>query len=125
MKDLALYLRDNSKDDAVVAAADIGYLAFYSRRRVLDLGGLVEPATGELRSRHSYEDIIQRGLFLDLESYPDVDFFVDRELEPDRFEGRVLSGYRFRRVYGTTVRNLGIRKPGPYYYTLYRLEREQ
>ncbi|MGD8414063.1 MAG: hypothetical protein PVF33_07515 [Candidatus Latescibacterota bacterium] len=125
MKKLALFLRDNSREDAVVAAADIGYLAFYSQRRVLDLGGLVEPATGELRSRHSYEDIIQRGLYLDLDEYPHVDFFIDRALEPDRFEDRVLSGYRFRRVYGTTVRNLGIRKPGPYYYNLYRLEREQ
>jgi hypothetical protein len=92
---------------------------------VLDLGGLVEPVTGALRSRYSYEEIIQRGLFLDLEHYPHVDYFIDRALEPDRFEDRRLSGYRFRRVYGTEVRNLGIRKPGPYYYTLYRLEREQ
>lgn len=123
MKSIALYVSEHSREEAVVAAADIGYLAFYSQRRVLDLGGLVEPRMGELRSRHSYEDIIQRGLFLNLEPYPTVDFFIDRELEPDRFEGRVLSGYRFRRVFGTTVRNLGIRKPGPYYYTLYRLER--
>jgi len=125
MKGIALYVREHSHENAVVAAADIGYLAFYSQRRVLDLGGLVEPVTGDLRSRYSYEDIIQQGLFLDLDAYPAVDFFIDRDLEPDRFEGRVLSGYRFRRVYGTTVRNLGIRKPGPYHYTLYRLEREQ
>jgi hypothetical protein len=125
MKGIALYVREHSHENAVVAAADIGYLAFYSQRRVLDLGGLVEPVTGDLRSRYSYEDIIQQGLFLDLDAYPTVDFFIDRELEPDRFEGRLLSGYRFRRVYGTTVRNLGIRKPGPYHYTLYRLEREQ
>jgi hypothetical protein len=124
LKDLAVYIRAHSAEDAVVAAADIGYLAFYSQRRVLDLGGLVEPETGDLRSRYSYEDLIQRGAFLDLAGYPTVDFFIDRELEPDRFEGRVLSGYRFRRVYRTTVRNLGIRKPGPYYYTLYSLERE-
>jgi hypothetical protein len=125
MKGIAEYVRDNSDEDAVVAAADIGYLAFYSRRRVLDLGGLVEPVTGELRSRHSYEDIIQRGMFLDLEEYPRVDFFVDRELQPDRFEGRVMGGYRFRGVHGTTVRNLGIRKPGPYYYVLYKLETDR
>jgi hypothetical protein len=124
LKGLAEFVRAHSEEDAVVAAADIGYLAFYSRRRVLDLGGLVERETGRLRSRYSYEEIIQRGLFLDLPGYPEVDFFVDRELKPDRFDGRVLSGYRFRRIYGTTVRNLGIRKPGPYYYTLYRLERE-
>jgi hypothetical protein len=122
LRGMAEYIRDNSSGDAVVAAADIGYLAFYSRRRVLDLGGLVEPETGKLRSRYSYQEIIQRGLFLGLKDYPRVDYFIDRELEPDRFQGRVMSGLRFQRVYGTTVRNLGIRKPGPYYYTLYKLE---
>jgi hypothetical protein len=121
MKSIAEYIRTHSDGDAVVAAADIGYLAFYSERRVLDLGGLVEPRTGELRARHSYEDIIQRGLYLGLEGYPRVDFFIDRDLEPDRFEGRRLGGYRFEREFQTTVRNLGIRKPGPYHYTLYRL----
>ncbi len=121
MTGIAGFIRDNSAEDAVVAAADIGYLAFYSGRRVLDLGGLVEPATGELRARHSYEDIIQRGLFLGLEGYPHVDLFIDRALEPDRFEDRVMSGLRFERIYQTKVRNLGIRKPGPYFYTLYRL----
>jgi hypothetical protein len=121
MKGIAGYLRDNSEPGAVVAAADIGYLAFYSGRRVLDLGGLVEPQTGELRSHHSYEEIIQQGLYIGLPGYPRVDFFIDRALEPDRFQGRVLRGFRFDRVYQTTVRNLGIRKPGPWLYTLYRL----
>jgi hypothetical protein len=121
MKSVAEYVREHSDDDAVVAAADIGYLAFYSQRRVLDLGGLVEPETGRLRERFSYEEIIQRGLYLHTPGYPRVDFFVDRELTADRFNGRELGGHRFDTVYMTTVRNLGIRKPGPYYYTLYRL----
>jgi hypothetical protein len=124
MKSIAEYIRENSDDSAVVAAADIGYLAFYSQRRVLDLGGLVEPETGKLRSRHSYEEIIQEGMYLDIPGYPHVEYFIDRDLASDRFAGRVLSGWRFDRVYQTTVRNLGIRKPGPYYYTLYRLSPE-
>lgn len=121
MKNIAEYIRDHSDEKAVVAAADIGYLAFYSQRRVLDLGGLVEPVTGELRSRYSYEEIIEKGLYLGLAEYPRVDFFIDRDLEANRFTGRELRGYRFDRVLEKTVRNLGIRKPGPYYYTLYRL----
>jgi hypothetical protein len=125
MRDMAEYIRENSDEDAVVAAADIGYLAFYSNRRVLDLGGLVEPVTGELRSRFSYEEIIQEGKFLDLEGYPRVDYFIDRELEPSRFEGRAMSGYHFHLVYATVVGNLGLRKPGPYYYTLYQLTRNK
>lgn len=125
LRDMAVHIRDNADEDAVVAAADIGYLAFYSNRRVLDLGGLVEPETGELRSRFSYEEIIQEGMFLGLKGYPRVDYFIDRDLEPARFEGRTMSGYQFRQVYTTVVGNLGLRKPGPYYYTLYQLTRNE
>jgi hypothetical protein len=121
MTGLARFLRDHSPPDAVVAAADIGYLAFYSQRRVLDLGGLVEPATGKLREAHDYEEIVTRGLYFGLPGYPHVDYLVDREHEPDRFDGDVINRHRFERVHTTTVRNLGIRKPGNYYYTLYRV----
>lgn len=123
MKGLALHLHDNADEDAVVAAADIGYLAFYGQRRVLDLGGLVEPETGKLRARYSYEQIAAEGLYFDVKGYPRVDYFVDRDLKSNRLDGRTLAGHRFEKVYATTVRNLGIRKPGPYYYVLYRLIR--
>ena len=121
MTDLAVYLRDHSPPDAVVAAADIGYLAFYSERRVLDLGGLVEPETGKLREAHDYEEIVARGLYFDVPGYPRVDYFVDRDHEANRFDGRVVAGRLFQRVYATEVRNLGIRKPGVYHYTLYHV----
>ncbi len=120
MTDLAVFLRDHSPPDAVVAAADIGYLAFYSQRRVLDLGGLVEPETGRLREAHDYEEIIARGLYFEVRGYPHVDFFVDRDHQANRFDGRVVNGHRFERVYATEVRNLGIRKPGVFHYVLYR-----
>lgn len=120
MTELALYLRDHSEPDAVVAAADIGYLAFYSQRRVLDLGGLVEPETGKLREAHDYEDIVAQGLYFGVRGYPHVDYFVDRDHEANRFDGKVVNGHRFERVYATEVRNLGIRKPGVFHYVLYR-----
>ena len=125
LRDLALFIKENSPEGAVVAAADIGYLAFYSERRVLDLGGLVENETFELREKYTYEEIVENGLYLTLPKYPSVDFFVDRELAANRFGGKVLAGYRFDAVRVTQVRNLGIRKPGPFYYTLYRLTRER
>lgn len=120
LRDLALYLRDHSPPDAVVAAADIGYLSFYSQRRVLDLGGLVEPAMLARREAHTYEEIMDRAMYFDVPGYPHVDYVIDRVTEPPRFDGVVMSGHRFERVYATTVRNLGIRKPGPYHYALYR-----
>lgn len=121
MRGIAEYLADESSPDAVVAAADIGYLAFYSGRRVLDLGGLVEPATGALLAEHDYEEIVDRGLYFGLPGYPHVDYMIDREHEAGRFSGRTLAGHHFEEVSVTTVRNLGIRKPGPFYYTLYRV----
>jgi hypothetical protein len=124
MKSMAIFLRDNSAPDAVVAAADIGYLAFYSQRHVLDLGGLVETVTHDLREQYDYEEIVDRGLYLQLKSYPRVDYFIDRVQAPHRFDGKTLAGYRFETILVDEIDNLGIRKPGPIYYTLYRLHRE-
>lgn len=121
MAGLAKFLHSRAQPGEVVAAADIGYLAFYSGCRVLDLGGLVEPETGKLLEQHDYEDIVARALYFGVPGYPHVDYLVDREPVADRFDGRVLGGHRFEKIYGTTVRNLGIRKPGTYYYTLYHV----
>jgi hypothetical protein len=121
MTGLARFLRSQAQPGEVVAAADIGYLAFYSGCRVLDLGGLVEPETGKLLAQHDYEEIVADGLYFGVPGYPRVDYLVDRELVPDRFDGRVVNGHRFEKIYLTTVRNLGIRKPGTYYYTLYHI----
>jgi len=123
MRGLAEYIAANTDEDAVVAAADIGYLAFYSGRRVLDLGGLVEPETAALHAGHTYEEIVDEGLYFGLPGYPHVDYMIDRVLVPSRLDGATIAGRHFDEVYATTVRNLGIRKPGPYYYTLYRLTR--
>jgi hypothetical protein len=121
MAGLARFLHAQAKPGEVVAAADIGYLAFYSGCRVLDLGGLVEPEMGKILAGHDYEEIVDRGLYFGVPGYPRVDYLVDRELVADRFDGKVLHGHRFEKIYLTTVRNLGIRKPGTYYYTLYRI----
>jgi hypothetical protein len=121
MVGLAKYLHEHAQPGDVVAAADIGYLAFYSGCRVLDLGGLVEPETGKLRAQYDYEDIVARGLYFNVRGYPHVDYLVDREHVASRFDGQVVNGHRFEKVYMTTVRNLGIRKPGEFYYTLYHI----
>jgi hypothetical protein len=123
LRSVAEQLAERSDPDAVVAAADIGYLAFYSGRRVLDLGGLVEPETRTLRSEYSYEEIVARALYLGVPGYPRVDYFIDRDLERDRFVGRTVAGHEFDKILETTVRNLGIRKPGPYHYAVYALTR--
>ena len=108
-------------DDLVGVVADGLALGGVDDDLVLDLGGLVEPETGKLRAQYDYEDIVAQGLYFNVPGYPHVDFLVDREHEANRFDGRVINGHRFEKIYMTTVRNLGIRKPGEFYYTLYRI----
>jgi hypothetical protein len=121
LKSLALYIRDNSPEEAVVTAIDIGYLGFYSQRRVLDLGGLVDTTTRDLRRRFTYEEVVQRGLYLGLDTFPRVDYIVDRDTTPRRFDNKTIDGYRLESVRVAEMSNLGIRQPGPYFYTLYRI----
>jgi hypothetical protein len=105
----------------VVAAPDIGAVGYFSRRRILDLGGLVSPRINEMRSSMDADEIITEGLYLEL----GADYLMDRSSPPARFDGRVLKGVRFTRVLSGTVSNLGIRKREPVLYVLYRLSREE
>jgi hypothetical protein len=112
------WLKNNSSPEAVVATPDIGAIGYYSDRRVLDLGGLVSPEMNRMRETRDIEDIIEKGLYLKF--HPD--FLVDRSETPGRFSGKVIDGVRFIPVMTAEVPNLGIRKPKPVFYVLYRLE---
>jgi hypothetical protein len=112
------WLKDNSPPGSVVATPDIGAIGYFSGREVLDLGGLVTPEINDMRRRIDVERIIDEGLYLDL----GADYLVDRHREPSRFDGAVIRGTRFTALKEGTVSNLGIRKPDPVTYTLYRLE---
>jgi len=121
LKHLALHIKNHSDDDAVVAAIDIGYLGFYSKRRVLDLGGLVDTAAARVMRGHTYEEVVQQGLYLDLAAFPRVDFLIDRATAPNLLDGRVFGNHRLEAIRVEPMENLGIRMPGPYYFTLYRV----
>lgn len=115
------WLADNTDASAVVACPDIGAIGYASRRRVLDLGGLVTPEINRMRQTIDVERIIAEGLYLDFEP----DFLVDRSAEPARFDGRTIGDVRFTALMRGTVDNLGMRKPNPVVYALYRLERRR
>ncbi len=112
------WLALNSAPGSVVASPDIGVIGYFSRREVLDLGGLVTPEINDMRRRIDVETIIDEGLYLDL----GADYLVDRHRVPHRFDGAVIRGYRFTALRENVMPNLGIRKPDPVTYTLYRLE---
>jgi arabinofuranosyltransferase len=56
---LALWLRDNTPPDALVATPEVGYVGFYSERRVLDLAGLCSPAVIPYLPDRRYVEIVQ------------------------------------------------------------------
>jgi len=113
------WLRENSPPDALVAAPDIGAIGYISERRILDLGGLVTPEINAMRRTIDVERIIDEGLYLDGEP----GYLLDRSAVPRRFAEKTIRGRRFIPVREGTVANLGIRKPEPVVYVLYRIER--
>jgi hypothetical protein len=112
------WLEKNTPEDALVAAPDIGVIGYYSHRRILDLGGLVTPEINRMRKEIDVDRIIEEGLYL--RYHPD--YLVDRDAFPERFSREVIKGVFFEPVMKGEVPNLGIRKPEPVTYVLYRLE---
>jgi arabinofuranosyltransferase len=113
------WLDRNAPADALVASPDIGAIGYYSRRRILDLGGLVSPEINRMRRETDVERIIDTGMYLRF----GPDYLVDRDPVPERFAGRIIDGVFFEAIMRGEAPNLGIRKPEPVVYVLYRLER--
>ena len=74
-----------------------------------------------MRREIDVERIIEEGLYLRF----GPDYLVDRDAFPERFSGLVIKGVFFEPVMKGEVPNLGIRKPEPVTYVLYRLERAE
>jgi len=82
-EELGLWLRENTSPDASVAASDVGALAYYSERRVLDMYGLTDPHIARLPGVH------HRNVDPDyvLERRPDYVILISR---PDRHLSRTF-----------------------------------
>lgn len=116
--DLASWIRENTAPTDEVAVYDIGYIGAHCDRRILDLGGLIHPGISELRNRVDDAEILRQGLFLRFGT-PAV--LIDRDLRADALDGWELPGYRLEAVLHRSVANLGLSRPEPVVYTLYRL----
>ena len=115
---LGKWFAGNTPADATVALPDIGAFAYYSDRKVVDLGGLVTPAMIPVLRGRDVDEVITGFLFAEV-SRPD--YVIDRAptehrlVAVDRLRGAVTP------VVSASVSNLGITRPGKQYYTAYRI----
>jgi hypothetical protein len=54
------WVRMNTPEDAVLAAKDIGYIGYYSKRKILDLAGLVSPECIPYRAKADFVGPIRK-----------------------------------------------------------------
>ena len=74
------WLREHTPPDASVASEAIGYLGFYSQRRVIDMAGLVSPAVVSVAKRSA----TNAALFWNIITELKPDLIVLRSYEVDR-----------------------------------------
>jgi hypothetical protein len=105
--------------DAVIATPDIGAIGYFSRRRVVDLAGLVTPAMVPHLMRAEPEVTVAN---FDFATFSRPDYLVDRA--PGRY--RLLTESRFAPCLTplgeARVPNLGIARPEPVVYSFYRVD---
>ena len=111
--EIGRWLHANASPNAVVATPDIGAIGFYAERRILDVGGLVTPAMAPILARHDLPEIMAERLY---EQVGRPDYIVDRAARPG-----VLTDARHELVLSSRIDNLGLSRPEPRYYSLYRV----
>jgi hypothetical protein len=118
---LGIWARDHTPSKSYFAAADIGAFGYYSERRVLDLYGLVTPAMAPIVVREGYDGVVERLLF-DRAGRPE--YLIDRYSLPARLTRRSETPSPYRFLFAREIANLGITRPGRYYYSVYSIDWE-
>lgn len=113
------WFAENARPNATIAAPDIGALGYYSRRRVLDLAGLVSPGMIPLLEREQPEDLVARFSFAKVER---PEFLVDRAPHAFDLISRSRWGAALVPLGSASVPNLGIARPEAVVYSFYRID---
>ncbi len=105
--------------DAVIAAPDIGALGYFSRRRVVDLAGLVTPEMVPILRRMPEEDAVARFEFA---RFSRPDYVVDRASRPWDLTRRSPWRAALIPLGHASLPNLGVARPGEAVYSFYRID---
>jgi hypothetical protein len=104
---------------AVIATPDIGAIGYYSRRRVVDLAGLVTPAMVEPLTRREPEQVIAA---FDFAAFSRPDYLVDRAPSRNHLLGVSPWARSLTPLGAAEVPNLGLTRPEPVVYSFYRID---
>lgn len=113
------WFETHAAPQASIATPDIGALGYYSRRRIVDLAGLVTPAMLPALRREPPETAIANFRFAEF-SRPD--YLVDRAREPFDLTRRSPFAAALVPLGHASVPNLGISRPGEAVYSVYRVD---
>ncbi|MEZ4387762.1 MAG: hypothetical protein R3D98_09330 [Candidatus Krumholzibacteriia bacterium] len=117
------WLAEHAAPDDVVAALDIGALAYGSDLRVLDLMGLVSPDIMVMGRQMGFPEMVDSGLWLrnDHRHAPVPRWFVDRHEGPPRWDGRTVHGVAFELIDTCVIHGVGLREQQDWTVATYRL----
>jgi hypothetical protein len=118
---LGNWFATNTPPGTSVAIPDIGAFAYYSGREVVDLGGLVTPSMIPILREHELDEVLTGFLFADVAR---PHYVIDRSRSSRRLLEIEGLDVALEPVLETQVSNLGITRPGTFYYTAYRIDWE-
>ena len=113
------WLREHTPERSAIATPDIGALGYFSRRRIVDLAGLVTPQMVPYLEREASEDATARFRFA---AFARPEYIADRGPRPDDLRQRSRFAPALTLLGGASVPNLGIAQPGRVFYSFYRVD---
>jgi hypothetical protein len=113
------WLGANAAPDAVVATPDIGAVAYYSDRRILDLGGLVSRPVVPLMRRMPYDEMVRTLAFREAGR---PEYLIDRGQGTERLLQESRYAVALTPLLRARTESLAMAKPGAVDYTLYRID---
>jgi hypothetical protein len=112
------WLRENTPERCSVATPDIGALGYFSRRRIVDLSGLVTPQMLPYLAREAPGDAIANFRFA---AFARPDYIVDHGPRPDDLRRRSPYASALTLLAVIPPSEHGLARPDPF-YSLYRVD---
>lgn len=111
LRPIGRWLRNNTKEDALVFVPDVGMIGFYSDRTICD-AGLVSPLVGKAFRGTDYDQSMIQGKY---NAFLHPEYVIDRSPTP----GRLASG-SMTPLFTLQFPGLGISNTDMRYYTVYK-----